>query len=259
MMDERCHQGLKLVLLLEGALCCEIPVLGMQSMSGPCLCAIMDQGDHIAAQRFDPDSRLCYISVTFDSDALDKLTGANLEQLARRAGGIASPSSPLLFQRKPNPALHRLGLQMLTLNANAQPGGQLYVTGKALELAGLAIDQLCGDPVRADIANLAPADIERLYSARDILLARLDDAPDLATLARQIGLNVRKLTHGFRHLFGATPTAWMQAHRLDTAHRMIADGEWTVSQAAWKIGYTPAAFSTAFRRRFGISPGTLRH
>ncbi|WP_206244622.1 helix-turn-helix domain-containing protein [Novosphingobium terrae] len=71
-------------------------------------------------------------------------------------------------------------------------------------------------------------------------------------------MNMRKLAEGFRLLLGAMPSAFVPSTRLDEAHRLIASGEWSVSQAAWEVGYTPAAFATAFRRRFGVAPSVPR-
>ncbi|WP_206244624.1 hypothetical protein [Novosphingobium terrae] len=47
---ETLHQGLKLVLMLNGALTCEMPVRGKVNVSGPSLCVIADQGWHSAVQ-----------------------------------------------------------------------------------------------------------------------------------------------------------------------------------------------------------------
>jgi AraC family transcriptional activator of pyochelin receptor len=39
---------------------------------------------------------------------------------------------------------------------------------------------------------------------------------------------------------------------------MIASGEASVAVAAFRVGYSPAHFSSAFRKRFGIPPSALR-
>ncbi|WP_413535129.1 helix-turn-helix domain-containing protein [Rahnella inusitata] len=46
--------------------------------------------------------------------------------------------------------------------------------------------------------------------------------------------------------------------RLDTAWHMLNSGEVSVSTAAYHVGYTPAHFSVAFRKKLGVSPKSLR-
>ena len=67
-------------------------------------------------------------------------------------------------------------------------------------------------------------------------------------------MNPRKLTAGFRKVFGASVFGYLQEYRLREAHRMLCDEEANVSTVAYRVGYSPAHFSIAFRKRYGISP-----
>ncbi|WP_213978658.1 helix-turn-helix domain-containing protein, partial [Serratia marcescens] len=59
---------------------------------------------------------------------------------------------------------------------------------------------------------------------------------------------------GFRQLFGASVFGLLQEHRLQTAWRLLSEQDLHVSTVAWQVGYTPAHFSVAFRKRFGVMP-----
>ena len=50
----------------------------------------------------------------------------------------------------------------------------------------------------------------------------------------------------------------LQEERLLRGRELILSGGLSVSEAAWHVGYAPAHFSVAFRRRFGLSPSALR-
>ncbi|WP_084396601.1 helix-turn-helix domain-containing protein [Henriciella aquimarina] len=250
---EPLHKGVKLILLLSGQLHCCLPDGDEVFISGPCLCSVVNDGDYLASQAFQPDEILRYIVVSFDQQ-----TGAAFFDGPSRGLGLqAGRTMPRLIRAPIDEALAGLGRQMLTCPMRPD-AASLYMAGKGLELAGLAADLLGRNTPDRPAGALSAADMERLEEARHILLTSLDEAPDMPTLARQVGLNIRKLTTGFKARYGMTPSSFLQAARLDAAHRMIAAGEWTVSQAAWRVGYTPAAFSTAFRRRFGIVPSSLR-
>ena len=81
------------------------------------------------------------------------------------------------------------------------------MSGKALELTALALGAL--EPAR-DAPPLSRADVERLHHARDLALANLQDPPGLPDLARRAGVNVNKLTTGFRKLFGQSVYAFVR-------------------------------------------------
>lgn len=72
-----------------------------------------------------------------------------------------------------------------------------------------------------------------------------------------MGINERKLTAGFRQLFGMSVFEHLQQHRLEQAYGLLTSGGCSVTQVALEVGYSIAHFSTAFRRRFGIAPSEL--
>jgi len=135
----------------------------------------------------------------------------------------------------------------------------LYLQGKSLELLATMLDDLARAGTGADWRRprLSPRDVERLTHARDLLIESLDSPPSLDALARQVGMSTSRLTAGFRKMFEMSVTAFVQERRLDRALSAIADGGVTVAQAAYSVGYSPAYFSTLFRRRFGFPPSAL--
>lgn len=131
----------------------------------------------------------------------------------------------------------------------------LYVESKALELLALQFDQLTTHPeVRGPIV-LGADDLDRLYDARDRLVQQSMNPPSLIELARQVGLNDRKLKQGFRQLFNTTVFGYLQDYRMQQAQQLLRQTNLTVAQIATQVGYrNPEAFSTAFRRKFAVSP-----
>lgn len=135
---------------------------------------------------------------------------------------------------------------------------RLHLTAMALHMLGLALDTIGDADTVAPPARLSAGDIERLHAARDILLGNLAAPPDVPMLARMVGLNTRKLGQGFRLLFGSPVYAFVKSRRLEEARRLIEDEGLGVAQAAWRVGYSPAHLSTAFRRHHGVAPTALR-
>ncbi|WP_373745158.1 helix-turn-helix transcriptional regulator, partial [Achromobacter insuavis] len=74
---------------------------------------------------------------------------------------------------------------------------------------------------------------------------------------RRAGINVNKLTTGFRQLFGCSVYAFVREQRMAQAHALLAAGAMSVSEAAYACGYTDSHFSKAFQRRYGVLPSAL--
>lgn len=137
---------------------------------------------------------------------------------------------------------------------------QFYVQAKGYEFLARAIDGLL-DPaqrLRSSQPGLTASDVERLHAARDILTTEYTRPPSLDSLAHRVGLSVTRLTAGFRRLFGTSVVSFLQDHRLQVAHDGLTAGRMTVAQAAHAAGYQPSSFSALFRRRYGVTPSSLR-
>ncbi|MEH1836565.1 MAG: AraC family transcriptional regulator [Nostoc sp.] len=133
---------------------------------------------------------------------------------------------------------------------------RLYLEGKVWELAALMVDQeIQINQGCLEIKKLKPSEVERIYSAKEILLKHLDNPPSLIQLAQQVGLNDRKLNEGFRAVFGTTVFGYLHNYRLELAHNLLIQGQMNVTQVAHQVGYaSPTSFYNAFRKKFGVSP-----
>lgn len=132
---------------------------------------------------------------------------------------------------------------------------QLYLESKALELVALQFACLETDLPASKPCPLNASDLERVQYAREILIQQICNPPSLAQLAHQAGLNEFALKQGFRHLFGTTVFGHLRDYRMQQAKMMLCLDDVTVTQVASQVGYrNPEAFSTAFRRKFSVSP-----
>jgi AraC family transcriptional regulator len=83
--------------------------------------------------------------------------------------------------------------------------------------------------------------------------------PEIAELAALCGISVRHFTRLFRALTGESPARAIERARMERAMMMLATSAAPVKAVAGRVGYAQdSAFSTAFRRAVGISPGAWR-
>jgi AraC-like DNA-binding protein len=120
-------------------------------------------------------------------------------------------------------------------------------------LAGVLTDLLAAAR-HEDLSLPLPQD-RRALAAAAALQNQPDAAPDLATLAAASGASLRTLQRLFPRETGLTLEAWRQKARLIHAVASLTAGA-SVTDAALDCGYrSPGAFSTAFARHFGVTPG----
>lgn len=138
------------------------------------------------------------------------------------------------------------------------PLKKLFLYSKALEILVLQAEafeqaQAPRRHVRSDY------DRERLLFARDYLIQHLTLPPSLPELARVAGLNEFKLKAGFKELFGQTVFGYLSDYRLADAKAQLLERRKTASELAFELGYSSVQhFSTAFKKKFGVSPTQLR-
>ncbi|QLH72851.1 helix-turn-helix transcriptional regulator [Rhodopseudomonas palustris] len=250
-VDEQLHHGTKVVVILRGAMRAQIDGCGSEfSIAGPTVCVIRAPADASGRQMITADEPLHYVMV---KAAFEPGSEADRER---------DPLAPLFCTDRPS--LQHIeaprALQALCTQLEVCPfvgaARDLFLSAKAIEILALACDA-----VETNIATetLRPSlgDVERLKKARAILLERLGAPPNLPALAAAVGMNTRKLTDGFQAAFGTTVNDFLQDARLNEAYRLLSSGATNVSEAAHRVGYTPAYFSAVFRKRFGISPRDL--
>ncbi|MGE8567664.1 MAG: helix-turn-helix transcriptional regulator [Achromobacter sp.] len=256
---ERVHEhldpGLKLVLVVEGGLHYRVDGAPAVHIRGPSLHMSLCHDPLGMEHEFGAGRALRFVSLR---TGLDQLCGAFAMEPAELAARLQAPRGKPYADANlhADPALLALGHQMLACPMQGAIK-RMYLSGKALELAALAFNALL--PARAIAADhrLSRADAERLHHARDLLLADLQDPPSLPELARLAGINVNKLTTGFRKLFGQSVYAFVRERRMAQAHALLAAGALTVSEAAYACGYTDSHFTKAFQRRYGVLPSSL--
>lgn len=140
------------------------------------------------------------------------------------------------------------------------PLRRMVVEAKVLELLALQLRQRLR---RADTAPGAAAlsdrEVDRMVEARDRVLARMDDPPSLAELARLVGTNEFALKRDFKAAFGTTVYGLLLDHKLVHARALLLDTDRPIGEIAREVGYGhPSHFSTAFKKKYGVPPSALR-
>jgi AraC-like DNA-binding protein len=101
----------------------------------------------------------------------------------------------------------------------------------------------------------------RLQSVGDLIRSDLRHPWTVAELARHAGLGRRTFNAQFHQMYGTSAADFLRTSRLAFAREALLHQGFSVTEAAYAVGYTnPANFSTAFRKQFGYVPSAChRH
>ena len=109
---------------------------------------------------------------------------------------------------------------------------------------------------RGWLAGLRDPQIGRALA---LLHARPTEAWTAESLALEVAMSRSVFAERFSSVVGQPPMQYLALWRMHLAAQSLRDGRRSVAQVGASIGYeSEAAFSRAFKRQFGESPGTWR-
>ena len=107
--------------------------------------------------------------------------------------------------------------------------------------------------------GVSRTDRRKMLRVRERLVSMPERDHRLGDLAREAGVSVTTLKTKFTAVFGRPVFAYLRDIRLERARTGIEQEGWTVSQAAYSVGYRHlGSFSDAYRRKFGALPSDVR-
>ena len=175
------------------------------------------------------------------------------DELSDRIG--AKMTRNVVEQFPVDPSLCLRALQICEAESDDCVQG-LLAESCALELLARS---LSGEPAAsASMPAVNARDRKKMFLVRDRLMEEPEGDHRLVDLARAAGVSVTTLKSKFNAVFGQSVVSFLRDIRLQRARVGIASEGWTVSQAAYSVGYKhPSSFSTAFHRKFGMWPSEM--
>jgi AraC-like DNA-binding protein len=99
----------------------------------------------------------------------------------------------------------------------------------------------------------------RLCLARDMLVDADGEPRSIAGIAAALQMSPSHLIRQFEAVFGMTPHQFRIASRLDRARRLLASGQYSVTDVCMEVGFSSlGSFSTLFLTRVGETPSAYR-
>ena len=149
---------------------------------------------------------------------------------------------------------------------------RIYAVADCSDAAARLLTDSLGETLRLVIASTCaenpPVAVERRAdtldaAARSKVIQFLEDSLDsdiqLDTLAQQANMPVPVFITAFRAAFHTTPYQYLLDLRFERAKHLLRYTSRTIAEVSALVGFSrPSHFSSAFRRRVGVSPRAYR-
>ncbi|MBT1695716.1 AraC family transcriptional regulator [Fulvivirgaceae bacterium PWU4] len=199
--------------------------------------------------------------IQFPKDLFIQYTQHASDQLKRFTEDIVNGRSSLFSERWAaiDPGIDQVIQQIIHCRYNGDLK-KLFLLSKSIELLVLSADAYRTPVNQKDTIIKSSTDKEKIIAVRDLINERVSAPPNLSEIAKTVGLNEYKLKRGFKETFNTTVFGYLTEQRLHLAHRYLRDTQKTAAQIALELGYaTPQHFNNAFKKKFGITPYSVRN
>ncbi|WP_192035154.1 helix-turn-helix transcriptional regulator [Halomonas sp. YLGW01] len=218
---------------------------------GQALCSRFDERQALEAWQ-PAGQHLRTLNLAFQAEALAALSRQHPSLEALREG-------PPALRRQPLPN-HLIAALEEALAGDTSGDPRLLLEALMLQLLARVLPrETNAAPPRVPAASaLSNGEQERLARVRRVIDERPEADHRLADLARLAAMSPSSLRAKFAAAQGQSVFAYLRECRLTKAARLLEQGL-DVQQSAHAVGYGHASnFTTAFRRRFGVSPSDYR-
>lgn len=184
---------------------------------------------------------------------IDYLPGATL---------LAALPEVLVINASEQPQRERLEALVSLMRLEAE-GGQLanqsIVDGLSLILFTVVLRHVCEQqPELAGVFALLRD--KRLAKAAQALLANLEKAWTVESMAACANMSRSNFVRAFTSSTGVAPAAWLMQLRIERAELLLKRSAASIGDIAQAVGYpTPSSFSRIFKQQTGETPAQYRH
>ena len=208
-------------------------------------------------RRIPKHNRVRKVMVTARVDWVAKSLGNDDGQEAARAF-LYGDHGPVRWQ--PSRRAIALAEQMLYPPIELPLFREIYIESRGLEIFGEALRSVMTPPRIDQNCKAVSVDVsDKAQDIRDHILQHITTGLNLRDLAATMNMSIARLQRIFKTAYGTTVMDFMRETRLQAARDAMDKDGLTIGQAAFLAGYSsPANFSTAFKRVFGISPSEAR-
>lgn len=161
---------------------------------------------------------------------------------------------PIMEPKETNSSIKLILNQLRTKQTNdlLRP---IYIKGKVYELLSYYFSQSSEKETEncPYISNEETA--SKIKQAKQLIISNMNNPPSLTDLAKEVGLNIKKLKTGFKEVYGVPVFTFLLNYKMELAKTLLQEQQLNVNEIASHLGYSASShFIAAFKSKFGITP-----
>ena len=161
---------------------------------------------------------------------------------------------PIIEPKEINTTIKIILTQLITkqTNQNLRP---IFIKGKVFELLSYYFSTHTENETEhcPYIAN--EETVSKIKHAKQIIIEEMNNPPSLNELAKQVGLNIKKLKTDFKEFYGVPVFTFLLNYKMELAKKLLQEQQLNVNEIAAQLGYsTSSHFIAAFKRKYKITP-----
>lgn len=161
---------------------------------------------------------------------------------------------PIIEPKEITPSIGLILNQLTTkqINQSLRP---VYIKGKVYELLSYYFSTTSETETEHCPYIASEETVTKIKHAKEIIINEMNNPPSLTELAKQVGLNIKKLKTDFKEFYGVPVFTFLLNYKMELAKKLLQEQQLNVNEIALNLGYsTSSHFIAAFKRKFGITP-----
>lgn len=149
----------------------------------------------------------------------------------------------------------RLILSQLTFKQSPELLRSMYIKGKVFELLSYYFSNTSESENESCPYIANEETVSKIKHAKQLIIKDINNPPSLPDLAKEVGLNIKKLKTEFKEFYGVPVFTFLLNYKMELAKKLLLEKQLNVNEIGLNLGYsTSSHFITAFKRKFGVTP-----
>ncbi|PHQ55887.1 MAG: AraC family transcriptional regulator [Lutibacter sp.] len=162
--------------------------------------------------------------------------------------------APIIEPKEINTSI-KLILNQLTTKQTNETLRPIFIKGKIYELLSYYFSTSSENENEACPYIANEETIGKIKHAKEIIIEEMNNPPSLSELAKEVGLNIKKLKTDFKDFYGVPVFTFLLNFKMELAKNLLLEQQLNVNEISSHLGYsTSSHFIAAFKRKHGITP-----
>ncbi|AZQ63274.1 AraC family transcriptional regulator [Flammeovirga pectinis] len=178
-----------------------------------------------------------------------------ISHLDKEIESAIDPENPVIFMERLTPPLFKVMSEIEASMPIEEPYLNMYLTSKAIEFLTFSLQLINQSDQTLIKKKITKDQLQIALKIRDLILNNMDAPLTIPELSKEIGISPTLAKTIFNQAFGLPIYGFYQSRRMEQAKELLDEGELSIKDIAFDIGYSNVShFTRSFRKKYGINP-----